>query len=242
MDNILPPYALMCRMRTARQRKRIQKKDRDKKLIQLENRRATLWKAKKELPMVPLAEPYQKDWKRTFVLRADLAESKYALFYDELLSKINTVQYWHDKAFTKKQRRRGKKVRIPSPQALQDFSVWHWWRLKLSDAERACFHTEERWHTYARQPEIRVVFNDPWRYELKVEPNIISEARMHDCLLEQQLAEVNSYIERNHLRRPIYRLVKGRTDYWNRHKVEREWESHPFKNKPLHAILGAINH
>jgi hypothetical protein len=42
---------------------------------------------------VPLEPPVQRGWKRTFVLRADVASSAKAVFYQGILDKINRVDY-----------------------------------------------------------------------------------------------------------------------------------------------------
>jgi len=59
--------------------------------------------------MVQLEEPYQRGWKRSFILREDVARCHAAEFYAILLAKINTETYSTNKGFTHKKRRRGKK-------------------------------------------------------------------------------------------------------------------------------------
>ncbi|MBS1606677.1 MAG: hypothetical protein JST42_28740 [Bacteroidetes bacterium] len=68
-------YAQSCRLKTARQKRRAQKADREKQLIRLEKLRTILWRAKQQLPWIPLEEPYQKGWKRFFVMREDVKRS-----------------------------------------------------------------------------------------------------------------------------------------------------------------------
>ena len=77
MDLHEMPY----RLKSARQKRRLVKKDRDKQLIQLDKHQNLLWKQKRELPMIPLEHPYQKGWKRFFVLRKDVQQSAKAVFY-----------------------------------------------------------------------------------------------------------------------------------------------------------------
>lgn len=56
-----------CRIKSARQKRRLVKTDRDKQLIKLDKRRRELWQQQSLLPMVPLENPYQRGWKRLFV-------------------------------------------------------------------------------------------------------------------------------------------------------------------------------
>ena len=95
-------HALSYRLRSARNKKRSQKEDKEKRLIQLHKQEVKLWMDRRNLPLVPLAEPYQKGWKRFFVLREDVQGSNKAGFYESLLEKINTIQYSKDKGFKAK--------------------------------------------------------------------------------------------------------------------------------------------
>ena len=241
--SVLSPCVMAYRLRTARQKKRLQKEDRDKQLVQLDKRLTYLRQAMRLLPEVPLDEPYQKGWKRFFVLRHDVGNSTRATFYETLLAKINTVKYWPDKAFTVKRRRKGKKVREAIPQDLVEFTVCQWSqnKMKLTDAEKACFHTELRWGVHDLRPHICHVFDEPWRYVLKVERNMITKVKLHDAILEQQFAEVDQYIDGNLLRYRIRSLTNGRKDYWKRYQGERLRERYPFTNKALHTILDECN-
>src|SRR5690606_37296467 len=95
-----------CKIKTARQKKRLQKEDIEKQLIRLHRLREKLQQQKNSLPLVPLETPYQKGWKRSYVLRQDVARSRYGSFYQTLLEKINTVIYHHDKHFKTSKRKR----------------------------------------------------------------------------------------------------------------------------------------
>lgn len=119
-------YELPCRIRSARQKQRLVKTDRDKQLIRLSKRRSELWIQRRELPMVPLEKPYQRGWKRYFVLRADIAFSVRAEFYTTLLAKINTVEYHHDKTFKRKKRRKGRYGYEIKKQSLRELTPYLW--------------------------------------------------------------------------------------------------------------------
>lgn len=238
----LCPDVLYYRLRSARQRKRAQKEDFDKQLIQLDEKRESLWDARHSLPMVPLKEPYQKGWKRSFILRADIAKSDSAAFYSGILEKINSTQYHHNKSFTKKRRRHGKRVYEPIPQLLKFISEWEWsnGKLKLTEEEKACFDPEIFWvHKRANVniAEIRFVFRDAWRYVLQVQPNMITQVKMKDAKLEQEVKLLDNYIENNQLRYRMHKLTNGRSqNKWKR--LEEKVKGKDLnKNKAFHTIL-----
>ncbi|MGV3588803.1 MAG: hypothetical protein ACO1OF_17490 [Adhaeribacter sp.] len=81
------------RFRSAREKKRLVKLDFEKQLRQLARERCHLLEQKRSLGYEPLKPPVQKGFKRFFVLRDDVAWSPRAAFFQEILDKINTVQY-----------------------------------------------------------------------------------------------------------------------------------------------------
>lgn len=131
-----------CKLKTARQKKRLQKQDFDKQLIRIHRLQESLYLQQRNLALIPLDEPYQKGWKRSFVLREDVARGNHADCYRALLAKINTVDYSREKSFTKKKRRKRKKVYEVRPQLLRKFYPWEWDhpKFRLTEAGRAHFH------------------------------------------------------------------------------------------------------
>lgn len=111
-----------CRIKSARRKKRLVKTDRDKQLLKLDKRSKQIDEQMRLLPLVPLDKPYQRGWKRTFVLTNETKQSAKAEFYEVLLSKINTVEYHHDKSFKRKKRRKCRYVFKDIEQLLQDFT------------------------------------------------------------------------------------------------------------------------
>lgn len=203
---------LLCyRLRSARSRKRALKKDFEKQLFRLHKEerqiRDTIW----DLPWIPLEQPYQKGWKRSFVLRHDVKQSRYAAFFEELLKKINTVEYSTDKTFSRKKRRRGRKYRETRPQYLREFCEHEWNnpRCKLTDAEKQLFYKKEYWDKSGK-PYFRFTFSEPWRYVLQVRPNMITSKKMIDEELLSRERQLENYITTHQLRHKIERLTRGR--------------------------------
>jgi hypothetical protein len=105
-------YAQGSRLKSARRKKRLHKKDQDRKLIQLFNELKRLQVEQRNLGFAELIPPIQRGWKRFFVLRQDVLTSKEGSFFQELLEKINTTEYSHRRDFKVKKRRRGKKFTL----------------------------------------------------------------------------------------------------------------------------------
>ena len=106
MDNNFGMFDIgYCKLKTARQKKRLQIKDSDKQLRKLDRHNKKLYEAKRHLPLIPLATPYQKGWVRTFRLRDDIARSNSAVFFLALLEKINTKDFCNEKSFLVRKRK-----------------------------------------------------------------------------------------------------------------------------------------
>lgn len=230
-----------CPIKTARQKKRLLKKDRGKQLIQLDKRRQDLAVKRYNLPLVPLEMPYQKGFERRFVLRDDVARSRHALFYQNLLDKINTVQYHHDKHFSTSKKKRRKRIQVSRLQTLKEYDEQEWRSKhnKLTEAERLLFYPRETYCVARKRKEIRYVFAEHWRYRLQVRPFMITHRKMIDEALEQEIQEIDNYIEKRNLQPAMDKARRGSRynprcngAYLDRHNPE------VFK-QPLYRILNA---
>jgi hypothetical protein len=230
---------LSYRLRTARNKKRMQYEDFYKRLINLHKEERALIKQYRNLGWEPLVPPVQKGWKRVFVLRDDVARSKHAEFYAGILAKINTTQWSHRRDFLKKKRAFGRKKYVERQQFLLKPCEYHFRKLELTEKERQQFH--EVWsYERARGPFIkRYVFTEPWRFVLRVQPNIIDKVRKTDPELEARLHEIESYLERNALENVVTRLL-GNTESWYKKQHPKPKEVYYLKNKPLLRILDNI--
>lgn len=233
------PYMLASRcLRTKRRKKRAQKDDFQKQLLEIGRLEDTLELQRKNLPFLPLPEPYQKGWKRFFVLREDVARSENAPFYELLLRKINTIEYSKSKSFIYRERRDKKQVRSERLQYLQEFESYEWNRPDnpLTARERKLFTMVEKRRKGRTVQLYR--FSEPWRYVLKIEPHFITHHKVVDEVLEQRISQLNNFIDRRNLRNAMCKaeygcsLVRKRFD-------EKEKYRDPWKGFPLHRKLGA---
>ncbi|MBP6430371.1 MAG: hypothetical protein KA319_01265 [Ferruginibacter sp.] len=231
---------ILCyKLRTARQKKRMQYEDFDKQLIRLDKKERDLYLQKRNLGWEELKPPVQKGWVRHFVVRDDVARSKYGEFFEGILQKINTYKYSWKKDFTKKKRKLGKKIYVVRTQELLKPREYEFVKMKFTDVEKQ-FFTEEWELNWNKQPIKRYVFTEPWRFVLKVKPYMIDKVRINDAVLEKQLKEIDNYLERNDFKKRLCKVKHRRyryKDWKQRVKYNEEYE---YKNKTLNEIKDLI--
>jgi len=223
--------------KSARRKKRLVKKDFDKKLIQLDKLHTDLWHKRNKLPMVPLEQPYQRGWKRLFILRDDIQVGAIAEFHQNLLTKINTVRYHHDQSFKRrKKRRRTKYSYEESVQTLRTIDSYNWLydTLKLTDAEKMLFGPKEVWSYRFSKFITRYEFMEPWRFVLVTLPRIIYEKKLHDQELEQEISEIGDYLDIHH-RRCRLSKIKGKTYRYRWEGDQNQKYINHLKNKPRYT-------
>ena len=224
-------------IKSARQKRRLVKTDRDKQLIQLHKRRDELWEQKRLLPMVALEHPYQRGWKRFFVLREDVRHSPGMVFYEALLPKINTVEYHPDRSFKRKKRRKQRYVYQVKAQRLRELSQHSWDsnRVNLTEEEKVCFTRIETFDVKTYRTELKYVFAEPWRYVLKIAPHMVTHTKMMDADIERELAWIDKHVDNNYLWPRINLLTRGRRLNWKEEFNERTKYINKFKNTPKYS-------
>jgi hypothetical protein len=226
---------LSYRLRTVRQKKRMQYEDFDKQLLQLNREEKLLYKQKLALGWEPLVPPVQKGWKRFFVLREDVARSKHAECFENILAKINTYDWSYRKDFKVRKGRYGKHKYGVKPQSLLRPDESHFQQLGFTDFEKQFFY--EQWFLYGKKELVkRYVFSEPWRFVLRVRPNMIDKIRKKDPLLEKRIKEIDNYLDTNYYRGRMSKLLYG-SGWGNWRRGEDLREKNVLKNKPLPRIL-----
>jgi hypothetical protein len=230
---------LSYRLRTVRQKKRMQYEDFDKQLLETGRRQTELYQQQRNLGWEPLIPAVQRGWKRFFVLREDVATGKHAEFFENILNKINTCDWSHRKDFMVKYRRYGtKKYRVKKQNLLRpcegEFN-----RMSFTDSEKQFFY--EVWETDCRKQLVkRYVFSEPWRYVLRVRPNMIDKVRKRDALIEKELKGIWNYLRRNRYCRRLDKLRYGAEARW-RDFNEDPREKNVLKNKSVQQILNDLD-
>ena len=188
---------ILCyRLRTARQKTRMQYEDFDKRLTQLNKEQKELIQVQRDLGWEPLVPPFQRGWRRSFVLREDVARSKDAEFFENILKRINTEQWSYRRNFFVKKRKWGRKFYVTKHQKLQQFYDWQFEKLHFNEKERQYFDLVYVYHR-RDSPTPKYVFKEPWRFVLRVRPNIVDKVRVKDVELEARIQEIDDYIEWN---------------------------------------------
>ena len=228
------------RLRTARQRKRMARKGFEKKLRALDRERTELWRKKNNLGWIELKPPVMRGWKRFFVLRQDVAESQYAAFYQNILDKINTTVISNRKDFKIKKKRVRKWKYEEKKQQLKEPNLKAFTKMNFSEREQEFFQDKYVMDCYNQWVKV-FEFKEPWRFVLKVRPNMIYKTRVRDEVIEKRSAELYNYFDRNHLRPRVAKLKGESYRYsWYREKYFDPRETYEFKNVPLPQILDSI--
>lgn len=235
---------ILCyRLRTSRQKKRMQYEDFHKYLIRLSKERKTLYKQKRELGWQPLSPAVQKGWKRFFILRDDVARSKQADFFSGILKKINNYDWSWKKDFLVKKKRRGKKVYVVKNQQLLKPGERQFQGMNFTEQEKQLFYPELQWESWSKEPIKKYVFAEPWRFILVVRPNMIDKIRIKDAFLESELQRISNYLERNALRQKQSRIVHGYSKRRSWREIVKHKEVYGYRFKSTSQMLDIIrNH
>jgi len=205
------------RGKTDRRRKRDRIKQIQKQYIKLYKKENLLCKQERSLGFEALEQPYQKGFKRFFVLRKEIHSEKQILFYNELLTIINTKQLSLRKDFKKRKRVNRKKVYLETEQKLSELNVWEF--LKLPEKFKPHFIRVEYHHLKWNSITIKYIFCEPWRYVLRVEPNMITHIKKIDSVLESEIKEIENFIEHHYLR-PKISKSRSKKFKWKEHKIK----------------------
>jgi hypothetical protein len=227
------------RLKSARIKKRLQKEDRDKQLLKLHREQERISKDPDYLTVVPLDEPYQKGWKRLFVLKPEVQKSSKAGFYQQILDRITTVQYHYDRTFKKPKRRRWQRFNYEDMPYLNSIyrADWDNNRHQLSEEQRACFERVEFWNDQLYAMDYRYRFTEPDLFKIAVLPHIVDTIKIGDAVLEQQLAWIDNHMTNHNLYLRLSKLTHGnRYKYWKDGSEKLKY-ANPLKNKQYWDIL-----
>lgn len=213
MENDNP---LFFRLRSVRTRKRTIRKDVEKQIRKKYQRSRELWKIRRDLPWIPLDQPYQKGFVRFFAVRDDVKRSKDGDFFEEVLSKINTYTYSENRKFLKKKRKFGKRIYVQREQKLKCIASFSWNdpKLGLTDRERRYFEKKDEYCPVRRVFGTYYQFTEPWRFTLRVKPNIITHYKPLDLELEKEYAQLEAYLVQHKVVGILQKTIHGKSNPW----------------------------
>lgn len=231
-------YLAQFRLQSARSKERKRREGFEKQLLKIHRERAELQQQQRNLGWIPLDPPVMRGWKRFFVLREDQARSKHAAFFQRILDKINTVQHSDKKSFTAKKRKWGRKVQVERDQKLLQPDEFHFRRLGFTEREMQFFYEVVEKDKASRWVK-RYRFVEPWRFVLRVRPNMITKVRARDEVIEKRLKEINQYLQQRDLEGRLDHLLYGGQQY--RWKFDdRKKDKYRFKQKSLNSLLDRL--
>ncbi len=235
---------ILCyKIKSKRRKIRDQKKGEEKRLIRLNKEWEQIRHQQRNLGYVDLIPPIVRGWKRYFILREDVARSRQAIFYQKILDKINTVQHSYRKDFKKKKRKRGKKIWVEEAQRLAELEDYLFIKQKFTEKEASLFEEKYISIGYFRYKKlVKVfVFKEPWRFVLRVRPNLITKVKAVDVELKKRQNEIYDYLSWNGKTGMFYRLINGSyKDGWG--KYNKKWNDFriykgQFKQQSLQQLL-----
>ncbi|MGG5209556.1 hypothetical protein ACQWU4_11460 [Chryseobacterium sp. MIQD13] len=224
-------------LRSVRSRKRAIKKNVEKQVRKKYKRSSELWNIRKDIPWIPLEEPYQRGFVRFFVLRDDVKRSEDADFFEGILKKINSYMYSESRLFLKKKRKHGRRIYVEKEQKLNSISYYTWIdpRFGLVPRERLYFLKRQEYNPFRRRIETCYEFAEPWRFTLRIRPHMITHYKPVDAQLEKEYAEVQSYIKKYKVTGIIQKKIHCKSFPW-----KREYETDLIKSrKYAHCIMSA---
>jgi len=205
------------KLKTARQKKRAVKTAKEKELLHLHKERKQIWEQQKNLGYVDVHPPIVKGWKRFFVLRDDVARCKDALFYQNILDKINKTEYCNRKDFKRKPRyssKRKKWVRIEQTVLQPDHS--HFVKLNFTEKEKALFEEKYVKHKWRKELVKVFVFKEQWRFVLRIRQNLITKVKAVDIELLKRENEINDYLRKTTAGYKLRRLLDDGWSSWEK--------------------------
>lgn len=192
---------------------------RDKALLRLEREHDQLWSALHDAPVVPLDEPYQRGWSKTFVLREDIRRRADVALFRTVLAVVNRSVWSKNLSFVHPD---GQPM-VLRPRIIPPLE---WNRLGWPASQRRLFaygHWQDeiypctwfRRRLRSRRLYIGFSIRNPWWLEEQVTPLMITHQRVELPDVRRRLAEIEAYMERRCGWERLGRL-HGRSNWWCR--------------------------
>ncbi len=205
------------KLKTARQKKRAVKIAQEKNLLTLHKERKQIWQRQRNLGYVDVHPPIVKGWKRFFVLRDDVARCKDALFYQNILDKINKTEYCNRKDFKRKPRcssKRKKWVHIEQTVLQPEHSDFV--RLHFTEKEKALFEEQYVKHKWRKELVKVFVFKEKWRFVLRTRQHLITKVKAVDIELLKRETEIRDYLQKTTAGYELRRLLGDSSGGWEK--------------------------
>lgn len=186
---------------------------RDKELLRLEREYNQLHRALNDAPVVPLAEPYQRGWSKTYVLREDIRRRNDVAVFRTVLAALNQRIWSRERDFILPD---GQTYRL-RPRIILPLE---WKRLPWPASHRRLFAYgpwEEEFlpRRSFRRRRLVVGFSilNPWWMEEDVQPWMITHQRGELPEVRRRMTEIETRMEHTRGWERLGRL-HGRKNWW----------------------------
>lgn len=225
---------LFHRLRSIRSRKRTAIKDVEKKIRKKYNRSKELWHLRRNIRWIPLENPYQRGFVRFFVVNDEVKRSEDEDLFEGILKKINTYMYSESRLFLKKRKKFGRRIYVEKAQKLNRISFYAWTDPKfgLTPRERQYFLKNEEYNPFRKRNETYYEFIEPWRFTLRIRPNMITHYKPVDAELEKEYAEIELYISQYKVAGIIQKTINGKSNAW-----KKEYETELIKSRKYASCI-----
>ncbi len=142
--------------------------------------------------------------------------SKDGDFFEGILKKINTYMYSDNRRFLKKKRKFGRKIYVEREQKLRYITSysWNYPKWELTDRERQYFEKKEDYCPVRKRFGVYYKFTEPWRFTLRVKPNMITHYKPLDLELEKEYAALDSYLGEYTVIGIMNKTILGKSNPW----------------------------
>jgi len=226
------------RLKSKREKKRIIITAKQKEIIQKFQRRKEIYQEQKNIPIVPLTQPYQKGYERYFVMKDGIRNEKELAFFSSILEKINTIQYAENKKFTTKKKRNEKRIYTPRIQKLKQLQPYEFAgpHSILNDNERQYFVCVETFDPVTNRFKGLYEFLQPWRFRLIIKPNMITHYKPLIAELKQEEAEVDQFLDNHKNQGILFKITNKGYSYPMKPKIKNEFKKRKFFNMKNTAL------
>lgn len=161
---------------------------------------------------VTLDEPIQRGWRRFHVLTAKAKLRPDSEILEAILLFVGTLQFRNSPDFRKRRGSGRRKRFFEIEQPLRELTVGGWEALRLPESCLRYFRLEERNHYRAWLNVL--VFVSPHVFELKIEPNWVTEVWEPDPAVSQRIAEIENWLSHRNRKFRLNRLQDRSCKYW----------------------------
>ena len=191
----------------------------DKRLLELDRERSVL--RCKLWIRVPLDNPIQRGWRRYHILTATAERRADRDVLEEFLKIIGVMRFSRTPEFLKRHGRGRKRRFVEIEQPVGPLTEGMWKKLGWPDLWKLYFRQE-------KYPDNRswldvLVFRSPFLFELKTEPNWVTEIQVINPEVQRRLKEIDSWLT-NHDGHHRIQWLHGRSYWWKKTKLARMFD------------------